>query len=144
VGFAAAIAFAFYVIYSKRGLAGYAPETVLFYTFLIAAFLWAIVTPPWRILAAGYGADLWLIFLGLGVFSTLVPFACFYAGLKRLPATQAAIVATLEPVIAVLSAALFLGEGLRPVQWLGAIMVLAASLLAGGDRASVEAQAERA
>ena len=49
------------------------------------------------------------------MFSTLVPFAFFYAGLRRLPPAAAGIIATMEPVIAVLSAALFLGEGLRPL-----------------------------
>jgi drug/metabolite transporter (DMT)-like permease len=145
VGFGAALAFAFYVVYSKRGLARYAPETVLFYTFLIAAVFWGCITPPWRIIAAGYDASLWLMFAALGVFSTLVPFVCFYAGLRRLPAAEAGIMATLEPVVAVLSAALFLGEGLRPIQWLGAALVLAAALLAGSeDRSAIEAQAERA
>lgn len=145
VGISAAVTFAFYVVYSKRGLARYAPETVLFYTFLIAAVFWGCVTPPGRILAAGYDAGLWAMFLALGVFSTLVPFVCFYAGLRRLPATQAGIVATMEPVIAVLTAALFLGEGLRSIQWLGAALVLGAALLAGIEEpASVEARAERA
>ena len=144
VGFGAALAFAFYIVYSKRGLARYAPETVLFYTFLIAAAFWSCVTPPARIIAAGYDAGIWAMFLALGVFSTLVPFACFYVGLRRLPAAQASIVATLEPVVAVLSAALFLGEGLRSIQWLGAALVLGAALLAGSEEpASVEAQAER-
>ena len=143
-GFAAAITFAFYVLYSKRGLARYRPETVLFYTFLIAAIFWAFVTPPWRILGAGYDRSLWLMFGALGVFSTLVPFVCFYAGLRRLPAAEAGIMATLEPVVAVLSAALFLGEGLRPIQWLGAALVLAAAILAGSeDPSAVEAQPER-
>ncbi|MGH7731823.1 MAG: EamA family transporter [Candidatus Eiseniibacteriota bacterium] len=145
VGFGAAVAFAFYVMYSKRGLARYAPETVLFYTFLVAALFWSVVTPPARILAAGYDAGTWTVFLMLGVFSTLVPFVCFYAGLRRLPAVQAGIVATMEPVVAVLSAACFLGEGLRAIQWLGAALVLGAALLAGIEEpASVEAHAERA
>jgi drug/metabolite transporter (DMT)-like permease len=145
LGFGAALTFAFYVVYSKRGLARYAPETVLFYTFLIAAVFWSCITPPWRIVAAGYDASLWLMFAALGVFSTLVPFVCFYAGLRRLPAAEAGIMATLEPVVAVLSAALFLGEGLRAIQWLGAALVLAAALLAGSkDRAAIETQAERA
>ncbi len=145
VGFGAALAFAFYIMYSKRGLTRYAPETVLFYTFLIAAGFWMCVTPPARILAAGHGAGVWWMFLALGVFSTLVPFACFYAGLRRLPAAQAGIVATMEPVVAVLSAALFLGEGLQPIQWIGAALVLGAALLAGIEEpASVEAQVERA
>jgi drug/metabolite transporter (DMT)-like permease len=145
VGFGAALAFAFYIVYSKRGLARYAPETVLFYTFLVAGVFWGCVTPPWRILAAGYGATLWLAFAALGVFSTLVPFVCFYAGLRRLPAAEAGIMATLEPVVAVVSAAVVLGEGLRPIQWLGAILVLAAAITAGReDAAAMEAQVERA
>ena len=145
VGFGSAVAFAFYVLYSKRGLARYAPETVLFYTFVIAATFWTFVTPPTRILAAGYDGVTWGLFLSLGVFSTLVPFACFYAGLRLLPAVQAGIVATMEPVVAVLSAALFLGEGLRPGQWLGALLVLIAAVLAGREEpAAAEARAERA
>src|SRR5262245_55551840 len=61
-GAGAAVSFAFYVLYSKRGLARYAPETVLFYTFLIAAVFWCCVTPPTRILAAGYDRTLWGMF----------------------------------------------------------------------------------
>jgi drug/metabolite transporter (DMT)-like permease len=143
-GAGAAISFAFYILYSKRGLARYPPETVLFYTFSIAAAFWAFVTPPTRILAAGHDRSLWLMFVALGIFSTLVPFVFFYAGLRRLPPAQAGIVATLEPVVAVISAALILGEGLRPLQWLGAVMVLGAALLASRESpASVEAQVER-
>jgi drug/metabolite transporter (DMT)-like permease len=85
------------------------------------------------------------MFAALGVFSTLVPFSLFYAGLARLPAAEAGVVATLEPVIAVLASAALLGEGLRPWQWVGAALVLAAAALA--SRAEPEAglaQAERA
>lgn len=125
--------FAFYIVYSKRGLARYAPETVLFYTFLIAGLTWAIVTPPIQILRAGYDAHVWWLFVAMGVFSTLVPFRLFYAGLRKMPATEAGIVATLEPVIASTSAALLLNEGLRPLQWLGAALVLTAAVLAPRD-----------
>ena len=40
--------FAFYILYSKHGLSRHAPETVLFYSFGVAAIVWAIVTPPAR------------------------------------------------------------------------------------------------
>ena len=133
IGFSSAIIFAFYVVYSKRGLARYAPETVLFYTFAIAAIFWGCVTPPWTILAAHYSPGLWLRFLLLGIFSTLVPFRCFYAGLRRLPATEAGVISTSEPVVAIVAAALFLGESLRPMQMAGAAMVIGAALLASRD-----------
>ncbi|MBI1799373.1 MAG: EamA family transporter [Candidatus Eisenbacteria bacterium] len=130
IGFGSAFAFAFYVVFSKRGLERYSPETVLVHTFAIAGFFWAVVTPPWRILAAGYDGAAWLMFLALGVFSTLVPFSLFYAGLKRLSASDASIVATLEPVVAVFAAATLLGEWLRPLEWLGAALVLLAAGIA--------------
>jgi len=130
VGFASAFFFAFYILYSKRGLGRYRPETVLFWTFTIAGAFWACVTPPWRIAAAGYDRSLWLMFFALGMFSTLVPFTFFYKGLERMPAAEASVVATLEPVVALFSAWAFLGEALSLRQWFGAALVLAASLLA--------------
>lgn len=145
LAFLSAAIFAFYIVRSKRGLRDYAPETVLFHTFLVAGVFWMIVIPPWRILAAGYGASLWGMFLTLGVCSTLIPFALFNAGLRRLPPAEAGVIATLEPVIAVVASALVLGEGLRPQQWAGAALVLAAAALASRDTPETgPAQAERA
>lgn len=130
IAFLSAFVFAFYIVYSKRGLVRYPPETVLLYTFAIAAVFWACVTPPWRILAAGYSRDLWGIFILLGLFSTLVPFGLFYAGLRRLPAAEASVIATSEPLVAMIAAAVFLHEQLRPLQLVGAGLVLLAALLA--------------
>jgi drug/metabolite transporter (DMT)-like permease len=145
IGFGSSIVFAFYILFSKRGLGRYAPETVLLYTFAIAGCFWAVITPPWKIVAAHYSPTLWLMFLALGVFSTLVPFSLFYAGLRRLPASDAGILATLEPVVAVLSAAVFLGEWLTPLEWLGAALVLIAAMVTSvGVPESLPAQAERA
>jgi drug/metabolite transporter (DMT)-like permease len=132
-GFASAFFFAFYVVFSKHGLTRYRPETVLFWTFAIAGLFWACVTPPWRIVAAHYDASLWGMFFTLGMFSTLVPFTLFYRGLERMPAAEASVVATLEPLVALLSAWAFLGESLTPRQWLGAAFVLTASVLASAQ-----------
>jgi len=129
VGFASALTFAFHILYSKYGLSRYSPLTVLFYTFLIAGTLWAIVTPPWRVVAAGYPVQVWLLFLVVGIGSTLLPFALFYGGLQRLRPEQAGLLATLEPVVAVVLAWVFLGEALRSFQWLGAVLVLASTVL---------------
>ena len=130
IAFLSAFVFAFYIVYSKRGLVRYPPETVLLYTFAIAAVFWACVTPPWRVIAAGYPRDLWGIFILLGLFSTLVPFGLFYAGLRRLPAAEASVIATSEPLVAMIAAAVFLHEQLRPLQLVGAGLVLFAALLA--------------
>lgn len=140
--FASAFVFAFYIVYSKRGLERYAPETMLFYTFSIAALFWAIVTPPWKIVAAHYPPDIWALFVVLGLFSTLVPFGLFNLGLRRLPASEASVIATSEPLVAMFTAGFFLHEQLRPLQFVGAALVLGAALLASrGSDAPLEAAA---
>lgn len=144
VGFFSAVAFAFYIQYSKRGLERYQPATVLFYTFLVAAIAWAFRTPPWQLVAAHYGPDLWLMFVTLGLFSTLVPFTLFYSGLRWLPGAEAGVIATSEPLIVIVAAALILGERLGPLQLVGAVFVLVAALLASRGRPEVpEAAVER-
>ncbi len=144
ISFASAFVFAFYIVYSKHGLRRYAPETVLFYTFAIAGGFWAVVTPPWRIVAAGYGPGLWGIFVLLGLFSTLVPFGLFYAGLRRLPASETSVIATAEPLVAILAAGVFLHERLGPLQFIGAALVLTAALLASRNSPqATEAAVER-
>ncbi len=144
VAFYSAVAFAFYIMHSKQVLARYAPETVLLYTFVIAAVFWAFRSPPWVIASAHYSPELWGMFLLLGLFSTLVPFALFYMGLRRLPAAEAGVIATSEPLVAMITAAVFLGEKLGPVQLAGAAFVLAAALLASRNKPeATEASVER-
>ena len=131
--FASAFVFAFYIVYSKRALRRYPPMTVLLYTFAIAGAALTPIAPPWRILASGFDRGTWGLLVLLAVFSALVPFALFYTGLRSLRPAQAGILATLEPVVAVASSALLLGEGLAPMQWLGAGLVLAAATLASAQ-----------
>lgn len=130
VAFSSALTFAFYVVYSKRMIGRHPPERVLLYSFLTAAVIWLIVTPPWRIIAAGYSAKIWMGFVTMAVISVALPFVCFNVGLRRMPASRAGILSMLEPVIAIVGSALALGEGLAPRQWAGAVLVLLASGLA--------------
>lgn len=133
VGFASAAIFAFYILFSKRGLSRYPPETLLLYTFGIAAVFWMVLIPPTRILGANYSANVWMRFGVLGLFSTLVPFWAFYAGLRRLAPAEASVLATLEPVVGIVASALFLHESLGPMQILGAALVIAAAILAARE-----------
>jgi drug/metabolite transporter (DMT)-like permease len=133
ISFASAFIFAFYIVFSKRALSRYPPMTVLLTTFTIAGVALSVMAPPWKIVTAGYDRDTWIMFGLLGVFSALVPFALFFAGLRQLRPAQAGILATFEPVVAVASSALLLGEGLMPLQWLGAGLVLTAATLASSQ-----------
>lgn len=124
LGLASALFFAFYIVYAKRLLARLSPFTVLFYGFLVAALFWMIFQTPSMIAAARYGARMWGLFLVIALSSALVPFGLFYAGLARLDASRAGIVALLEPIVAIGSAAWWLGEGLTLSQAMGAALIL--------------------
>ncbi len=66
---------------------------------------------------------------GLAVFSTVLPFATLYAGMKRVGAVQASLLSTLELVFTLILASLFLDETLTPGQWVGAGLILLSVLL---------------
>lgn len=71
----------------------------------------------------------WFAAGAIAVVSTLMPIVFFFAGMRRLGANDAATLSTLEPVVTLLLAYLFLGEKLGPVQAAGSVLVLSAAIL---------------
>lgn len=72
----------------------------------------------------------WLLLLGLGGASTYLAATAYWAGLARLPATRASVVATVEPVAALAVAWALFDERLGGLAVVGALLVLAAALAA--------------
>jgi len=70
--------------------------------------------------------DGWLAVAAIAVFSTLMPIVFFFAGMRHLGAGDASTLSTLEPVVTLLLAYLFLGETLGVLQACGAAMVIVA------------------
>jgi drug/metabolite transporter (DMT)-like permease len=79
---------------------------------------------PGELTAAGWG---WLVCLA--AVSTVAAIGLFFAGLRRVRATTAAILSTLEPVVTVMLAFLVFGETLGAVQLVGGAFVLGAVLV---------------
>jgi drug/metabolite transporter (DMT)-like permease len=78
-------------------------------------------------LALAGDAWLWLILIAL--VSTVVAVSCFFAGLRLVGPSEAAILSTFEPPVTVVLAFLVLGEQLSPAQLAGGALVLAAVVL---------------
>jgi drug/metabolite transporter (DMT)-like permease len=72
-------------------------------------------------------AWLWLILIAL--VSTVVAVSAFFAGLRRVGPSEAAILSTFEPPVTVALAFLVLGERLTPAQLAGGVLVLGAVVL---------------
>lgn len=126
---AAAFSFAFYNVAGHSILARYDRWTVLLYVTGSTALFWIVVNPPWKIVAAHYSGVEWLFLLVFSLVSVLAPFSLYFAGLQHLEPTRAIVVSCLEPVFSIVIAAIVLGEVMRPLQTVGIVLVLAATVV---------------
>jgi len=85
---------------------------------------------PGDVSAAGWG---WLA--GIAVVCSVASISLFFAGLRRAGATTASILATLEPLVTVVLAALIFGERMSAPQLAGAAVMLGAVLVLTAQRA---------
>jgi drug/metabolite transporter (DMT)-like permease len=117
--------------------------SLLAWGFGFAALFWAFVSPWWSFPAGRVAADVsllghlsnqhlpvWLLMVWVIVPGTIIPFVLLVSALRHLPATRVGIIAMLEPVVATVVAWGWLGESLGAVQLVGAVVVLAAIVLA--------------
>ena len=79
-------------------------------------------------------AGSWLPILYLGIVSTAVAFTLQIVGQRHSPATDAAIIMSMEAVFAAISGYILLGEILHTVQIIGCAMIFAAILMAQARR----------
>ena len=140
--FAAAVTFAIYMVGSERAGHRHEPVTTLVWAFTFATLFWAVVTPWWSFpfgeLDSGEAVTL---ALGVIVVGTLLPFLCIVEALRHIPASRAAVVATLEPVLAALFAALLHDEALAAAQLAGGAAVLAAVVWVQSRAPDLQAEA---
>lgn len=136
VGLGAGVGYAFYSIFSSLALGrGYSPTAVTTYTFIIAAAgSWFICNPGdmlAKIAAADSFAVLLLIVIATALVTAVIPFMCYSLGLKTVEASRAAILATVEPVVASALGVIVFHEVLSVPAIIGIVLVLAAIVILG-------------
>ena len=140
--FAAAITFAVYLVASERAGRRHAPVTTLVWAFGFASLFWAVVQPLWSFPAGEFdGARNVGLALGVAVVGTLIPFVLMVSAVRHIPAPRAAVVATLEPVLAALFAWVIHDESLSPPQIGGGLLVVAAVIWVQLQRISHDVEA---
>jgi drug/metabolite transporter (DMT)-like permease len=128
-GLIAAASYGTYSVLGKKLLTQHSMATVLAAYLLCGTLL--LIAVKLLVSPGTWPAPREAIAIGLvtGVLATLAPITLYTYGLSRLPASEAIILLTFEPVVAFVLAAAVLGESLAAGQWLGAISVLAGVLL---------------
>lgn len=127
LGLGAGAGYALYTLFSKVSTQRYGPLSSLFWSFGFAAAALAIVASPVSPFLRSPGHT--PVLIALGVVPTILPYALYLSGLRHLRASTAAMLASLEPVVAAVLAALLLGERLDLLQGMGMAAVVSAALL---------------
>jgi drug/metabolite transporter, DME family len=72
----------------------------------------------------------WLVLAVLSFIPTLLGFGLYNTAMNYLTASTASLLATLEPVMTAVEAAILLGERMTPIQIIGSLFILSAVLIA--------------
>ena len=128
LGVAAALIYSVYILVGERvtRVCGAIPSATVI--MLAAAAVYGLIVfargPAFPVSLAA-----WTAVGGIALFSTVVAMITFFAGMARLGAADAATLSTLEPVVTVLLAALFLGEEVGGWQLAGGAIILTAVIV---------------
>lgn len=123
-GLGAGFGYALYSIFGKFALAKYSPFTVTFYTFLIAALTLFPVTGLWKKGTELLSGDILFYGVGLGLFPTVIAFLLYTKGLEKVETSQAAVIATVEPIVATILSVFLYKESFGLIQAIGSLIIL--------------------
>lgn len=129
-GLLSGLTYGLYSIFGKPLSGHLPPATILAYALGFGALLLLAAALPTLDTLVGLSSSSHAILFALAVVHTALAFGLYTFGLGRLDAGQAAIVATVEPVVAGAVGVALLGEDLTAPKLLGALLVLAGAALA--------------
>jgi drug/metabolite transporter (DMT)-like permease len=127
--FFAALTFAIQLVLSQRILFDIPALTMTLYSITAMA---TVVTAAWLVVphhVSQISDTGWLAIILMGIVTALSRLSLFL-GVKYIGSIQTALLGVLEVIVTIGIAAALLGERLTPVQWLGAILLVASILMA--------------
>ena len=121
--------FSFYIIgldKASRGIGLITNVTVL--TVGTAIGYWFVCFVPITPLEPIFPNDTrtWTMIIVLAIFGTTAPFLFSVAGLTRLEASTYSVITTIEPILGIIIAVIFLGESMSVERFIGAALVIGA------------------
>jgi drug/metabolite transporter (DMT)-like permease len=135
-GLASGFTYAMYSIFGKTALRRYRPVTTLTYALGFGGVILGAVAVPLGAVRLSHTPGAWLSIVYLALVTTLAAQWLYLAGLQRVEAGRASLVATIEPVIAAVLGYALLAERLEVWQILGGALVLSAVLAVQMSRTS--------
>jgi drug/metabolite transporter, DME family len=129
-GLLSGLTYGLYAVLGRTVTGRLSPPVILSYALAFGSALLVVAALPTLDTLVGLPLSSYLILLMLSVVHTTLAFALYTFGIGRLGAGRAAIVATIEPVVAGVLGVMLLGEDLTALKALGAGLVISGAILA--------------
>ncbi len=129
-GLLSGLTYGLYSIFGRPVTGHLRPSIILSYALFFGTSLLVVAAAPTLDTLAGLPMGSYALLLMLAVVHTTLGFALYTFGLGRLGAGRAAIVATVEPVVAGVLGTALLGEALTFPKALGALLVISGAAMA--------------
>jgi drug/metabolite transporter (DMT)-like permease len=128
IGICAGFGYALYSIFGGLASRRYSSLTVTFYTFLISGVSLLFISRPAEIIEK---TDISMLpyILGVALICTTIPYISYTYGLKRMEASKAAVLVTVEPLVGCLLGMLVYHESHDLLKLLGIVSIFAAVIL---------------
>jgi len=129
LGIYTAVAGAVYYIWGKKFLDKYSANTVILYMTVLSIPGLVIMANPLELVNTSLSADAWLLIFAIGLFPGTIGFVVSMVALRHIEASRASIVASIEPVAAVIIAYLVVSETINAFQGFGVALVFIGVIL---------------
>lgn len=128
-GVGSGLGYALYSIFGKIALEKYKPFTITFYTFFIATVFLLPITSLWEKAELLFQVNTLLWALGLGLLPTVIAYFFYTKGLEKIESSKAAIIATVEPIVATLLGVVLYQEGMGLLQMIGTGLIFSSVII---------------
>ncbi|MCR2820193.1 DMT family transporter [Lederbergia panacisoli] len=128
IGLCSGLGYALYTIFGKIALKVYDSFTITFYTFFVSSFTLLPLFPFWK-KATALPLEAWGYMAGLGLLPTVIAYLLYTYGLKGIDGSTASILATVEPMSAVIIGITIYHEKLLIEQMIGAVFILSSIMI---------------
>ncbi|SDN40596.1 DMT family transporter [Bacillus sp. OK048] len=123
-GILSAFALAFYTLYPVSLLSKWGTALTVGWGMMIGGVGLSFIHPPWKFQGhwslTSFTAVTFVVIVG-----TLIAFLCFMESLKYIKASEASLLACIEPLSAAFLAVVWLHVSFSPIEWLGALSIIA-------------------
>ncbi|HYK73923.1 MAG TPA: EamA family transporter [Pseudoneobacillus sp.] len=133
-GLGSGLGYALYSIFGKIALRRYQPFTITLYTFLFATAFLLPLTALWEKAPLLFQPNTIFWGLGLGLLPTVLAYIFYTKGLEKVESSKAAIIATIEPIVATILGIILYHEGMNMFQIVGTGMIFSSVIIVNLQR----------